>query len=196
MLKYNNKMEKFVIESTARILSISESKILRPDSGRLEQEKEVALKINDPKSRCELLEELTKILGMLVNGTLKGIVTRVHIKNIIRMIKMIPNDTKIFVEDDGCPATDFFKTECGAAALKRLSLYGNTCISYHDSEIFGVKNIAEELKKQKFTNTSVEVHKLLRVDMEEIMEKKIFMNKKTWVYTPMLPIVILRAEEK
>lgn len=87
----------------------------------------------------------------------------------------------------------FEETEHGASVLKRLIKYQATNMSYHDYEIYGRDILLGELNDLGHVAATLDI--VYDEEPEDMQDKFTVNGHKIWVFTPILPMVILRLNE-
>ena len=191
MINYNNDMERHVVQSIARIFDLAG--IPAPGKTREEQEVNIQHLMTTQSGRSELSASLEYVLTKVEKGeSLNGIVTRQHIKNVLRLVNITTEDLpKISIEK---PATQYFTTAVGEGVLKRLKMYKNTVMRYHDLEVYTREALLKDLHSiPGMEAATIDVVKVSKEDLVDETVKSVYMGQKPWVYYPMLPMVILRT---
>ena len=191
MIYYNNPIEKHIVTSVARILALAGDPIEGKD--RYEQEVRAQEMLTSEAGRAELIRKIQNVLKKIPEkAKLEGVLTRTHIKNTMRLVELTTE--KIPVAKHEPDPVDYFTGERGKPALKRLKMYKNTNISYHDFELYGQEALQAQLRTfPGMEKATVEVIKLPKQDVEDETVKGNYMGTKPWIYYPILPIVILRT---
>lgn len=193
MLKidYSSQYDKFLVESISRI--IREYTCVSVE--RLDEfEKEIRHNIAHASGRHEYALQLSNIVADLTakkQRNLNGIVTLAHIRNVSRILEKIPED----LPEVKTYSLNYFETSAWSDVMERLDTLGtgNTVISYHDYETVGPEAIVSELIAAGYNEPTVEVRKLDKP--EDSMEKDSMFGIKSWIYVPMLPVIVITVKD-
>lgn len=191
MIYYNNPIEKHIVTSVARILALAGDPLEGKD--RFEQEIRAQEMLTSEAGRAELIHKIQNVLKKIPEkAKLEGILTRTHIKNTMKLVELTTENLPV-AEHEINPV-NYFTGDHGKQALKRLKMYKNTNMSYHDFELYGQETLQAQLRAfPDMEKATVEVIKLAKQDVEDETIKSNYMGAKPWIYYPMLPIVILRT---
>ena len=85
----------------------------------------------------------------------------------------------------------YFDTERGKKTKERLEAYGKTVIAYHEYELHGKDSLIEEMRAMGYANAAIEV---VEHEPDDFEEKLSVAGHKIWVFTPILPIVVLSTK--
>lgn len=87
----------------------------------------------------------------------------------------------------------FEETDAGAAVLNRLNKYQATNMSYHDYELYGKEVLLDELNSLGHAEATIDV--VYDEEPDDMQDKLMVSGHKIWVFTPILPAVIIRLNE-
>lgn len=199
-LSYNSDMEQYVTESAARILH--ESTIKTDDEfkeGRLGLERWIRDTLRADGGK-EVEKMLKNVLETIVDTrTINNIITKSHVKNTLRLVKNTikgTNDVMQSPTEDDLTDDNYFNTAAGKRVLERMleNSYNNTCMRYHDLEVYGIDKLNNDLRKIPGYEKALISVSLLD-NLEDSIEKRYWCGKNSWVFIPMLPIALVEMEK-